>query len=110
MILFNPGVPPPVDRGARRRRRRHCPGCGVRALVTAPPLCEIQYSNQNPRGNGRKRPGDKGGLRSEERGEGGGGGLQGCTGQNFPGVQPRERSLDVQPRRRGEDGIRRIRD
>jgi len=29
--------------------------CGVRALVTAPPLYGIQYSNQNPRGNGRRR-------------------------------------------------------
>lgn len=26
---------------------------------------------------------------------------RGCTGQNFPGVQPRERSLEMQPRERG---------
>jgi len=55
--------------------------------------------------------GDKGGLRSMKRGERQGRGERGkgvavavrrdVTGQNFPGVQPRERSLDVQPPKTG---------
>lgn len=74
-------------------------------------LTKIPGATGGGRGGGTGGTGDKGGLRSMKRGERQGRGERGkgvavavrrdVTGQNFPGVQPRERSLDVQPPKTG---------
>lgn len=87
----------PRSTGVRCWRRR-CPGCGVRALVTAPPLCEIQYSNQNPRGNGRRGPGIRAvSVRNEWGGEAVVVRRGGARSKTFQACS-HGNSLDMQPR------------
>lgn len=87
-------VCPDVDVVPRRlRRRRRCPGCWRScSRYSAPPLCEIQYSNQNPRGNGGRGRGGSG-IRAvsvpRERGEEGRGGERRGWRWRFAGMYRR---------------------